>query len=536
MLTSFLHTFLKKKRSAEPYHTSGAAALHSAAACAMFIAVVFLIGCPKKQWSYTPPPPAPTPTKEFDVVFDRKDLDPNGAPRNVDWAPQTQGRIPNPDACNNGQPYSSACTQNKPFPDQPDLAHEAFCFLGKITSGSPPQLFFGHADWTVAQYSGSIGWLNFATDSDHNLVLVPDPVRVPPPLPQLAVNEHGVTTNNNYASDSLGKHPYIELEWDSDETDDAFSVPSTWWARFNDAAYNHDAQELRRLLHPSDQHTLACGTVVGLFGLDCDHGCRSEVHPVYALAIQRTEDRTDNEWSVLVRNWGTGGYCSQYNDELATTSLSLVLPYSSSQPPTNVEVQEFVTTAVSGAGVACPKFYFQNGQTILNLTLPPPEDRGVAAFSLKIQWPDGATPGACTKVTSQELMEFTLESQHPVARPQGEDYLEALVRGASQGRPLLNFKKDILPAVPASQARMNALPRMTIIPPIQTCNGSIPVIAGPPPPAPAPAVRKLRKDAVKQVRDDALRTYICQQYRTQKLPPPAGTSQQDLDRACKGVK
>ena len=530
MPRTFVPAFLNQKSYR---HAFGSMALHLPARCAIFIAAMFLCGCAKKQWTYTPLP-APAPSKDFDVHFDPDHLDPNGTPRNVDWRPQIQGRIPNPDSCNDGQPYSPACTQDKPFQDQPDLGHEAFCFLGKAISGSPIQPFFGHADWMVAQYDGSIGWFNFADDFDYNLLLVPGT------LPLGTGNEHGITTNNNHVDGDSSKPQYIEIEWDSNETDAAFpepdnpGTPLSWWAQFKQAAHADDTQQLASLLHPRNKGSLACGSVVGLFGLDCDHGCRSELHPVYALAIQRTEDPADNEWSVLARNWGTGGYCSQYNDELAEASLSLVLPYSSSQPPTRVEVQDFVTTTTSGPGVQCPKIYFQDGQTILNLTLPPPENQGVAAFSLKIQWPTGAQPAACTQVKTSEasLKAFASEASHP-GPLRGEDYMGALLRGTSQGRRL-NLERDILPAVPESQASMKTLPRMTISPPPQSCNGLIQVIPGRPQPVHA-AVHSLRKDPAKRARDNALRTYICRQYRAKNITPPAGT-QQDLDQACKGVK
>lgn len=498
---------------------------------AIFIAMTLLCGCPKKEWSYAPPP-APAPSKDFDVRFDRGRLDPNGAPRNVTWQSQVQGRIPNPDSCNGGQPYSSACTQDKPLQDQPDGLHEAFCFVGKAISGisgSPIQPFFGHADWIVAQYDGSIGWLNFADDFDYNLLLVPDN---PPPG---IGNEPGITTNNNYVDGDSNRPRYIEIEWNSDETDAAFGRPKSWWAQFRDAAQADDTQQLARLLHPSDPNTLARGSVVGLFGLDCDHGCRSELHPVYALAIQRTEDPGDNEWSVLVRNWGTGGYCSQYADELAEASLSLVLPYSSSQPPTQVAVQDFLTTTASGPGVQCPRIYFQDGQTILNLTLPPPEKQGVAAFSLKIQWPAGAQPAAGTRVKTSEVAPRALasEARHPGAPLRGEDYMATLLRGTSQGQRL-NLEKDILPTTPKIQASLRTLRPMTIGSQSESCNAIVQVIPGRPQTAHA-AVHRLRKDPRKRIRDDALRTYICQQYRSKQIALPVGT-QQDLDQACKGVK
>ena len=147
-------TFLNR-RSSDGRPVGGLLASNWFPPLIIFIAAILLCGCPRKQWTYAPPPAPPPPSKDFDVHFGADHPDPNGAARNVDWQPQAQGNVPNPDSCNDGQPYTSPCTQNGPFLDQPDGVHQAFCFLGKVFSGSPPQPFFGHADWTVAQYDGA---------------------------------------------------------------------------------------------------------------------------------------------------------------------------------------------------------------------------------------------------------------------------------------------------------------------------------------------------------------------------------------------
>jgi len=502
---------------------------------ALLLGALVLCACPKKEWHYAPPP-APAPSETFDAQFDAAHLDPNGAARNVDWHPQLSGHLPNPDTCNNGQPYTPACTQNKPFQDQPDGINEAFCFIGKATSGSPIQSFFGHADWMVAQFNGSIGWFNFGADFDYDLFLIPATDNLPP-APPAPVNAHGLTTNNNHVADDQKNSQYIEMEFDSDETNPAFT--KGWWNDFKMSGINDDVNAVAQLLHPN-QKTLACGSAVGLFGLDCDHGCRSELHPIYGLAIQRTEDPSDNEWSVMARNWGTGGYCSQYNDELAETSLSIVLPYSSSQPPTSVEVQDFASAGASSTtSVGCPSLYFQNGQTIVNLTLPPPEQQAVAAFTLKIQWPTGAQPVACTQPSAAEPAAMALTAEH-TSKMNGEDYMGALLQAAAQSqnpsiqRPSL--EKDILPTVPQSQSRMQAFKLMATAPPPQPCDGSIPVKSGLPPPAPVTTVHRLKKDTRKQLRDVAIRNYVCRSYRTKQFALPQGSTQQDFDQACKGVK
>lgn len=499
------------------------------------LAALLLSACPKREWQYAPPP-APAPSKDFDAHFDPAKLDPNGAARNVDWQSQHSGRIPNPDACNEGQPYSATCTQDKPFLDQPDGVNEAFCFIGKLASGSPLQPFYGHADWMLSQFNGSVGWFNFGDDWDYGLMLIPASDLLPP-APPPAINEHGITTNNSHVTGDSGPQ-YVEVEFNSLETDPAFT--QGWWNDFKMSGHNNDAASLAGLLHPN-QKTLACGSIVGLFGLDCDHGCRSELHPVYGIAVQRTEDPNDNEWSVMARNWGTGGYCSQYNDELAAANISINLPYTSSQPPTNVEIQNFTAAANdSTAHAGCPSVYFDNGQTIVSLALPPPQQQPVASFTLKIQWPAGAQPVSCTQpnVDTTKLMSLAPE-RPPVNGPmRGEDYMGALLHSAAQSQNIERpeLERNILPAVPESQTRMQSLKKMALTSSPQPCDGTIPVRSGLPQPMPVTAVHKLKIDANKQVRDQAVRNYVCRNYKAKAFALPANTTRQDFDQACKGVK
>lgn len=513
----------------------GSAPTRLVAASTIFLAMLFLVACPKREWQYNPPP-VPAPSRDFDAHFDATQLDANGSARNIDWQPQLSARIPNPDTCNDGQPYSSACTQDNPFLDQPDGINEAFCFIGKVASGSPIQPFYGHADWMLSQFNGSIGWFNFGDDWDYGLMLIPATDHLPA-IPPPPVNEHGITTNNNTVTADSGAQ-YIEMEFNSLETDSAFTTG--WWNNFKMSGHDNDAAALAQLLHPN-QKTLACGSAVGLFGLDCDHGCRSELHPIYGIAIQRIEDPNDNEWSVMARNWGTGGYCSQYNDEVAATNISINLPYTSSQPPTAVQVQDFTPAANdTSAKIGCPSIYFQNGQALINLTLPPPEQQPVVSFTLKLQWPSGAQPVACSQpnVDTTKLMSLAPE-RPPVNGPmRGEDYMGTLLRSAAQSQNIQRpqLEKDILPADPESQTRMQSLKKMSMVTPAQPCDGTIAVQSGIPLPAPITTTRKLNIDPQKRVRDQAVRNYICHNYKTKQFALPANTTQQDFDQACKGVK
>jgi hypothetical protein len=53
----------------------------------------------------------------------------------------------------------------------------------------------------------------------------------------------------------------------------------------------------------------AFAIVTGLVGLDCEHDCGSELHPVWALAMNVQPSADDDLWVFFVRNWGNEGFC-----------------------------------------------------------------------------------------------------------------------------------------------------------------------------------------------------------------------------------
>ena len=53
--------------------------------------------------------------------------------------------------------------------------------------------------------------------------------------------------------------------------------------------------------------------LTGMFGLDGEHGLKSELHPLYAMATLRDDfenSPSDEAWLIFVRNQGDEGYCS----------------------------------------------------------------------------------------------------------------------------------------------------------------------------------------------------------------------------------
>jgi len=353
-------------------------------------------GCHKpKTWTLQPRAVPPPPelgsgqdnSQDFNVVWSK--TNPEQSPQNPSWGSQPRvGQLP-PAVCTL-DPYK--CTGQNPAMDQPKGLTGAFC---AVAAGFPS--FYGHADWGVAEYRGAIGWLNFNLgDGDFDWVLKSD-------------NLEGVT-GKNFPKDSNAPPQFLELEFDSRETAPHFGDGSMakWWPELYtkalEGALSGSFDEVDNHLHPGSppKKNLACGVVTGLFGLDCDHGCRSEVHPVYSLALQTNEDPQNNEWVVLVRNWGGGGFCSQWNDELTTSQMAVVLPVTSSSGPTNLKVEQF-----AGTGVTCPTTGYVSGEgEKLLFNLPPAEQSGMAVMVVNMSWPGGIQTMQCTSVDVNDLRQW----------------------------------------------------------------------------------------------------------------------------------
>src|SRR5262249_11387655 len=115
----------------------------------------------------------PTSDKAFNLQW--KNSDYNSLPGNPYW--HTQASQPDnlpvppgadkPPSCQ-GKPFESGCTDNTGITtDRPVFPNSAICGL---EFGSN---FHGHANWTPADYSGTLAWWNFATDWDYNLAVIP---------------------------------------------------------------------------------------------------------------------------------------------------------------------------------------------------------------------------------------------------------------------------------------------------------------------------------------------------------------------------
>lgn len=314
----------------------------------------------------------------FDLVSDA--FDPNGIPLNPQWGwrrthPEPDRSLPDPNQLCNGFPatyvpftspprisgYSAGsppCT-NQPISFDTATGWNGFLCTFKGTSGK----LHGHVNWNAATYEGPIYWDSHSspgTDDDYNFRLAPPSLTTLVPSAAL-----------------------LGIEFDSDETIDHFHTP--WWEWFHRAVDDGSG----------DVITGSEAIVIGLLGLDCEHSCATEIHPVWAMAIHDVNKRSpsDDVWAIFVRNWGNEGYCSSKNHLLDLTSITFKLPWKPNASSVNVgsstrflfgpdDLDDNAKRQVSGPWVD----YVPNEGVYVRFTLPRPEAGARINGELHLQW------------------------------------------------------------------------------------------------------------------------------------------------------
>jgi hypothetical protein len=264
-------------------------------------------------------PPPPVSSAPFDLSSPTTDA--NFFPLNPTWGWQRThpGSFPNADTQCFALPgvfSNSQCTTQSPSIDNPSGWNAIWCAVGAQHS------IHGHVNWMPATWQGTVSWDGHSTpgtDDDYNVNVVP------PSGEGLTVSSEG----------------HIHCEFDSDETIDHFRTP--WWNAFH-AAVDKDDASARAMIDGK------FAIVVGLAGLDCEHGCATELHPVYALAIHVNDSPTDDTWAVFVRNWGDQGYCSQDQHPLDSTRIAFFIPRPSATAVSLNVASTFLTNNSAAAG------------------------------------------------------------------------------------------------------------------------------------------------------------------------------------------
>src|SRR5258708_3694850 len=246
-------------------------------------------------------------------------LDENGFAKNPIWSFQSKHAnddppFPSPmDLCdhfavsNTDDPSHPSlgnppCT-NQPYTvDYPYGLHDFAC----VNFGGNAGSLHGHVDWLPAQYSGTLYWGSIKHwyqfgDGDFNFALAP---------------EHGAgLTKDNFRAVSGGRAA-LGIEFDSAEIGSHWGT--VWWKQLRKASND------QRKSMVDDSRAI----VLGLLGVDTEHFAHSELHPIYALAIEDPHSTSEDDvWHFFVRNWGNEGFCSQFDHNLPQNlTMQIFLP------------------------------------------------------------------------------------------------------------------------------------------------------------------------------------------------------------------
>jgi hypothetical protein len=276
--------------------------------------------------------------------------------------------------------------------DTPDGLNEVICGFGETDA------FHGHVNWFAVTIAGTVAWDEHSIDDDYNVA-----VRGPG-------NGGLLNTSNNFHS-----------EFDSDETIDHFKTQ--WWRDFHamvDASKVAESRLVQCQAQPGSctgdniaslqrtrmaPKTLLNGSnaavVTGLFGLDCEHNCKVELHPVYAFAARVGDTDADETWAIFVRNVGNEGFCSRNLWEAPFTTYTFRLPWRAGMQSVQIVWGAGKSEFEGTPGTSGPDVTYvpqigggPRSGVYVTFNLPPPSQSPLIDGVLHLSWTRPQTTGA----------------------------------------------------------------------------------------------------------------------------------------------
>jgi hypothetical protein len=276
------------------------------------------------------------------------------------------------------------CSTQHPTLDKPAALHRLICGIGATTPVA------GHVNWYPGTFEGPVYWdsLSFV-DRDCNVRLVPPE--------QNAFTAHNPTN--------------IKGEFDSRETLVHFATP--WWTAFRKGS----TEERKQLIDGK------AAILSGFTGVDCEHNCVSEIHPVWVLAIHVKDDPQDDVWAVFMRNWGNEGFCSQAQHEInwPEDRFTLTLPWRAGA--TTVDLATGTQFLGNMDGISGWWRDVAGEKVTLTFGLPPPSAGARVHGELHLRW-TGATSQRAAREAAPAPGEW--EAQGGEAEALFEDLLARL--------------------------------------------------------------------------------------------------------------
>ncbi len=428
---------------------------------------------------FNPPFAAAQVSGPLDLVSDIQD--PNGLIQNPRWRWQvTNNDLPDPNKLCFAAGKFGGCTTEPVEFDEPGLPNSLTCAPGEGTS------IKGHINWRPATFTGRIDWGEYSIDGDYSFELTPP-------------NRNALTAHRNT----------LHVEFAADETIKHFNTP--WWKEFRKIVGRRlgSSDDKAREIIKADR-----AVVIGLVNLDCVHGCYTELHPVYAMAINvetkvNTGDGTvDEVWAIFARNWGDQGWCSKdqhyMNLESNSNKISLLLPWGP-DPASGVTDAFFekvlgTTTFVSNDVRAVGPEVIRGGNQGLMVTfnLPKAKDRARISGELHLRWkftkPLAGKPAASTSKAAVTAGSKQEESEERLLlEALGEEGKKLLAEEPEAGAP------DLVPQ--KARVNLDEKPARGFLSIFDKLNQTM--VIQPAPPAKAPTT-ETELDAEKAERDKRL--------------------------------
>lgn len=427
------------------------------------------------SYSFSGPLPANPSRTAFDlsvntITANNPSFDDNAILLNPIWASQKSGQLPNPSSNDcGGKPYANCTTQT--------TTHDNGTFCGGVSTLWVQADYDGHFNWAAGTYAGLITWSHLATfDRDYNFKLAPP-------------DQAGLTTANRT----------LKLEFDSHETINYFGTP--WWDSFHKAVDQSEAAARQMV-----DGRFAIAT--GLVGLDCSHECRSELHPVWAMAIRVEDDPSDEVWAIFVRRWGNEGFCSDdqhYLEGLQGNTYTFRLPW---RPGASSVAVSQTTVFRSRLGVASgPDVLWAPNQGVLvSFTMPVLSQVPTSQFplgervhgELHLQWTGSGTIGTLGTLARRPSLTATTRAQAEQEDEPESRFAQLVTRMNPVQRRLFDSRMAQKRTISSDAAplRLAGAPRRVASLPLRTARAQRPTVR---------AVTDAEKKAEDQERLDALR-------------------------------
>jgi hypothetical protein len=405
------------------------------------------------------------------VPFGAKDLmkpvassrDANGMLLNPRWQCQeTNTCVPTPPL-----PDANSICDARPVPEACVVKHEidearkpSVCYFCK------EQNIHGHVNLDYATVAGAGYWANHNDDFD---------------------NEFTLTRGNDLLTDH---DRVVAIEFASYETFGSVDTLTPLWRRFHDLGIQStpaNNEAIRAMLAPPSE-TSPNLSVTGLLGLDCEHSCHSELHPVYGLAALTAGGTPTNQtWMLFARNWGNEGTCAQKPHDLARDEVRVLIPNARA---TNAEVTASLFRSTD-PNASAPRFLFVPGQgAVVSFPLRDARERDFVEGNVTVHWtqPEAAGPPP----TLLDLTRFRAERKSS----------ESEMRKRLGARNAEEVRASVSARLPKRQTVIRALevvPSLPVLPEITTPRGGLDTAALAPE---SPFEKALREELCKRLPED----------------------------------